>query len=64
MRDHFVRFRLSEAERQALDRMLELEDRKPGEFLRELLRAEASRRGLWPLLARAREQARATEEAA
>jgi len=48
-RDDFVRFRVSPAERQALDLMLEQEERKVSEFMRDLVRAEAARRGFWPV---------------
>lgn len=63
-RDLIIRFRVSQAERQALDAMLEQEDRKPAEFLRELLRSEAGRRGLWPLPAKTRSFAEAEKSMA
>jgi hypothetical protein len=63
MRDRFIRFRLSDSERQALDNMLTQEDRKPGEFLRELVRAEARRRGLWPLQVQVKSPANTQREA-
>lgn len=64
-RNRFVRVRLNDVEREALDLMLAQEERKPCEFIRELVRTEAQKRGLWTLaLANpAQTQAEATTKA-
>lgn len=56
-REQFVRFRVSAAERQALDLMLQQEERRVSEFIRDLVRAEAAKRGLWPVPANVQAQA-------
>jgi len=58
-REQFVRFRVSAAERQALDLMLQQEERRVSEFIRDLVRAEAAKRGLWPVPAHLQTQAQA-----
>lgn len=58
-RDTVVGFRVSDAERQVLNLMLEQEDRRVSEFIRELVRAEAAKRGLWPVPANVQAQTQA-----
>ncbi len=58
-REQFVRFRVSAAERQALDLMLQQEERRVSEFIRDLVRAEAAKRGLWPVPANVQAQTQA-----
>ena len=43
-----VRARVTPSEKRALALLAYQEDRRPTEALRELIRAEAKRRGLWP----------------
>ena len=43
--------RLSPVERQALDNLAALEQRRASEVLRELIRKEARERGVWPVQA-------------
>lgn len=62
-REQFVRFRVSAAERQALDLMLQQEERRVSEFIRDLVRAEARRRGLWPLQVQVKSPANTQREA-
>lgn len=45
----FVGFRLSQTERRALDRLVALERRRASEVLRDLVRQEARKRGVWPV---------------
>ena len=48
-RTKVFRFRLNEVELATLSRLAEYEQRKRPEMLRELIRAAAADRGLWPL---------------
>ena len=47
-RSEMVSVRVLPEEKRALVRIARQERRKPSELLRELIRAEAKRRGLWP----------------
>ncbi len=44
----FVHCRISEAERQALDRLQQIEAARPSEIMRTALRELARQRGAWP----------------
>lgn len=53
----FVGFRLSQTERRALDRLVALERRRASEVLRDLVRQEARKRGVWPVQVQQPEEA-------
>jgi hypothetical protein len=44
-----IHFRLTEAEKAALERLARQDLRNPSAMIRELIRKEAQARGLWPL---------------
>ena len=44
-----IHFRLTEAEKIALERLARQDLRNPSAMIRELIRKEAQARGLWPL---------------
>ena len=49
IRSETIRARVTPTERQALALIAQEEDRRVSETLRELVRREAARRGLWPV---------------
>lgn len=48
-RDNFVPTRLSNDEKAALEILAKREGNTLGEMIRQLIKAEATRQGLWPL---------------
>lgn len=45
-----IHFRLTDAEKTALERLARQDLRNPSAMIRELIRKEAQARGLWPLV--------------